>query len=118
MRMRLTDLSNRHETSRIQSNNWELVLNEIILQTIEKLMETIMVKNTCWRIYKDISDRKKKQVIDKNYAELCDLIKNVLYQYEYINKCNIKMEEEKMRISEKVCISTENNDNEQNEVKE
>lgn len=104
MRMKMINLSNRYDISVVNSKKWELILNEIILESINKLTETIVIKQTCWRICKELCERKNIEISIANCAKQCNFIKNMLYQYERVNEHKRYMEEENMRMSEKVCI--------------
>lgn len=108
MRTNLVELNRRYEVSRAKSEKWEIVLNEIGTEAMIKLMETISVKDTCWKIYKDICERKKLPLVHKNnYGKQFDFIKKMLYQFECVNEMNRYLEEEKLKISEKACLSSE-----------
>lgn len=108
MRTKLTELNRRYEVSRAKSEKWEIVFNEIGSEAMNKLMETISVKDTCWKIYKDICERKKLPFVPKDdYEKQFDFIKKMLYQFECVNDMNRYLEDEKLKISEKACLSSE-----------
>lgn len=104
MKIKLTNLTNRFDISHIDNKKWELILTEILLESIEKITETIMVKETCWRICKELCGRNNIRADFNNCAKQCTLIKNMLYLYECVNQRRTLMEEEYKIWSEKVRI--------------
>lgn len=97
----------RYDLARIKSGRWELLLNEIALKATDKLMDTIIVKDICWKIYRDICERKNLPITyEADYGKQFEFIKKMLYQYRCINEVVNKMEKDKLIMSEKACVST------------
>lgn len=104
----MADLNQRYDVSRAKSEKWELILNQITLEAIDKVMETVTVKDACWKLYKDMCERLNLPAIHENdYEQQFNFIKELLYQYRSVNLMNRVMEEEKLKISEKACPSRE-----------
>lgn len=75
---------------------------------MDKVMEMVSVKDICWKMYKDMCERKNLPTVhDNDYEKQFDFIKKMLYQYECVNKMVKKMEEDRLKMSENACVSTE-----------
>lgn len=117
LRVKLADLSRRYDLSKARSEKWELVLNEITSEAMEKLMEIISVQDICWKIYNNMCERKNLHpVYENDYENQFNFIKKMLYQYECVNQLIQKTDIENLKISEKACISGKINDQNLNDV--
>lgn len=106
----LAELNRRYDVSKANSEKWELILNEVTLEAMDKLMETIAVKDTCWKIYKDMCERKNLPAVHKDdYGKQFDFIKKMLYQFDILNQKIRDLEQEKLKMSEKACLSSDVN---------
>lgn len=69
--------------------------------------ETVYIKETCGRIYEEMCARINLPPIHKNnLSKQLAFIKDMLYQYECVNKMIKDTEEEKDKLSEKAVASS------------
>ncbi|CAH1163972.1 unnamed protein product [Phaedon cochleariae] len=106
LKNKLSELHLRYEKAQQTSQKWESVHHLVNLGTIEKLRQTEIVKESCRQIYRNICERKGIPPIHENdYMKQFEIIKKCLRKHELVNEMVQNLEEEKLKLSEKPCLS-------------
>ena len=107
LHVRLADLHQRYESAKSSALKWENLLLNIRSEATEKITDLTAIKESCRRMYREICERKGiKPVYMDDYVKQFDVIKKTLYDYECINMMAKALEEEKLTLSERPCVSS------------
>ncbi|XP_050305506.1 uncharacterized protein LOC126742757 isoform X2 [Anthonomus grandis grandis] len=109
---RMNALHERYEKAQLECKKWDKIHKYGVLNTTEKLINTVAIKESCLKMYLEICQRKNTKPVHQNNVEMQLLaIKQAIGEYEIINKRVVEMKERDLRasIDPKVSSTAYNN---------
>ncbi|XP_018568996.1 coiled-coil domain-containing protein 42 homolog [Anoplophora glabripennis] len=103
---RVASLQQRHEDAKRESRKCEELYERIRAEATEQVIDAVSVKESCWRIYQEMCERKGVEPVFKgNHGKQLDVIKGTLRDYRRINDLARRMEAEGLYASQRPCVS-------------